>query len=69
METVQYLLDKVYELPKDEFEAFDETYKRYRIEKSRAGFIKSYEDAKASKAKGELFESENIDNLLKWLND
>jgi ABC-type phosphate transport system auxiliary subunit len=68
METVQQLLDKVYDLPKEDFDAFDETFKKYRIEKKREGFIRSYEEAVVAKKDGKLFKSEGIDHLTQWLN-
>ncbi len=69
METVQELLDKIYELPREEFEAFDNDYKRYRIEKKREGFLKTYREAEISKKNGELFATDDIQGLMKWLNE
>ncbi len=68
METIQDLLDKVYELPKEDFDAFDETYKKYRIEKKREGFVKAYKEALVLKQEGKLFSTDNIDTLTQWLN-
>jgi ABC-type phosphate transport system auxiliary subunit len=68
METVQQLLDKVYDLPKEDFDAFDETFKKYRIEKKREGFIKSYEEALIAKKEGKLFRAESVESLIQWLN-
>ena len=68
METIQDLLDKVYELPKEDFDAFDETYKKYRTEKKREGFVQAYKDALVLKQEGKLFSTDNIETLTQWLN-
>jgi hypothetical protein len=69
MVTVQEILDKIDELPKEEFEEFDDDYKRFRVEKKREGFLKTYREAMIAKQKGELFAADDIQSLIKWLNE
>lgn len=68
MKNIQALLDEVYELPIEDFESFDETYRKYRIEKRREEFIKTYYATTELKKEGKLFSAQNIQELTEWLN-